>query len=234
MQMNDRDHDREESIASTLNDAAEVASQAPSVSASGSTESEQTRAQRGIDLLFSREFERVEWTAPGPPEALGELRDSRHMLPLVFPSNPRLLAAVPRTRVEPLPVHETRKGGSKRESTTLTPNGHVSTFLEVQKERPVSRSSMTRRGNMGWKSRAQKLRMIDIETLEWVDGVRGQGKWAGVGHVRGPPEEEDAEEDSEDEVGSGSLIFLSYPDFYLFRRDMLMERSGGRMRRVHI
>ncbi|KIJ45525.1 hypothetical protein M422DRAFT_67024 [Sphaerobolus stellatus SS14] len=193
-EMGDKDYDREGSVASTINEVPEDVSQTPSLS--GSTQSSQlTRAQRGIDLLFSRDYERAEWEAPQPPEALGELRDSRHMLPLVFPSNPRLLAAVQRNT-------EAVDGSgrkSKRESLQ-TPNGHLATvnFLEREKERPASRASVSRKGALAWTSRAQKLRTIGIETLEWVDGVRGQGRWAGVGHI--PPSEDEDEEQEQEEA----------------------------------
>jgi len=89
------------------------------------------------------------------------------MLPLVLPSDPRLLSAVPGNAV-------TGKK-EKRESALLTPNGNGS-FPE---ERSVSRASAVSRGAMAWRSRGRKLRVIGIETLEWVDGVRGLGRWSG-------------------------------------------------------
>ncbi|EJD33454.1 hypothetical protein AURDEDRAFT_177463 [Auricularia subglabra TFB-10046 SS5] len=49
-------------------------------------------APQGIDALFDRGIDKAQWTAPRPPEALGELLDSRCMLPLVLPSDPQLLA----------------------------------------------------------------------------------------------------------------------------------------------
>lgn len=176
--MGERDWDRDGSVSSLINDASESASHAPSIS---TISTEKSDAQRGIDLLFSREHERADWSAPRPPEALGELRDSRYMLPLVLPSDPRLLAAVPCSNAAP--------GKPRRESALLTPDGHKNGM----EARSASRASRTSRGAMAWRSRGRKLRTIGIETLEWVDGVRGLGRWSGEADLGAFEESEDEE-----------------------------------------
>lgn len=187
--MGERDHDRDGSASSILNDAESV-SHPPSIS---TVSTEKSDAQREIDLLFSRDHERADWSAPHPPEALGELRDSRYMLPLVLPSDPRLLAAVSRSSST---GSGTRR--SKRESALQTPVGAGAgggTFARGL-ERSASRVSAVGRGTMAWRSRGRKLRMIGIETLEWVDGVRGLGRWSGGVDLR-------AFAGSEEEGGEG-------------------------------
>ncbi|KAF8527881.1 hypothetical protein BU17DRAFT_73568 [Hysterangium stoloniferum] len=184
-EMNDRE-DREGSASSAVLDTSDASSRAPSIS----TMSEQSSAQHNIDLLFSRDREHGEWTPPRPPEALGELRDSRYMLPLVFPSDPQFLSAVA--------CGEKRR--SKRESLLPTPNGNGAggTFAFREKVREERSSSRTRRGNMTWKLRGRKLRTIGIETLEWVDGVRGQGRWNGVENGRSLVVDNSDDDDDDD------------------------------------
>jgi hypothetical protein len=205
LQMSERDHERDGSVSSILNDASESASHAPSISTISTDKSD---AQRGIDLLFSRDHERADWSAPHPPEALGELRDSRHMLPLVLPSDPRLLAAVPCGSSG----SDTRR--SKRDSAVQTPVGNGGAFLRLQEGRSASRASAAGRGAMAWRSRGRKLRMIGIETLEWVDGVRGLGRWSSGADPRSfGAEVEAGEEENGDGAGEGrtvvSIFFLA-------------------------
>ncbi|TFK57015.1 hypothetical protein OE88DRAFT_1619695 [Heliocybe sulcata] len=88
----DRDYDQSES--SSMNDGtASVDDSAPSISTVSS--SQLSFAQRNIDLLFDGTQDLAVWEPAKPPQVLGELLDSRYMLPLVFPSDPRMLAAVP-------------------------------------------------------------------------------------------------------------------------------------------
>jgi hypothetical protein len=188
-QMGEREWDRDGSVSSLVNDASESASHAPSTSTMSTEKSE---AQRGIDLLFLRDHERADWNAPRPPEALGELRDSRYMLPLVLPSDPRLLSAVPGNNA----AAAVKK--SKRESAVLTPNGNGSF---VGEERSASRASAAGRGAMAWRSRGRKLRTIGIETLEWVDGVRGLGRWSGGADPGAFGRDEESKDGSEDANG---------------------------------
>lgn len=56
---------------------------------------ERDEAQRMIDNLFDYERPKSEWMPPKPAEALGELMNSRYMIPLIFPSDPAMLCACP-------------------------------------------------------------------------------------------------------------------------------------------
>jgi hypothetical protein len=50
--------------------------------------------QENVDRLFDLDCDRAEWLPPKPPPVLGELLESRHMLPIILPSDSRFLAAV--------------------------------------------------------------------------------------------------------------------------------------------
>jgi hypothetical protein len=92
-QIAERDKDDDSSDFNTdtqsLQDGSEVQSLAPS-----SIEIER-QMQRGIDQLFDPDSNPSEWLPPKPPPILGELMESRHMLPLVFPSDSQMLRTVP-------------------------------------------------------------------------------------------------------------------------------------------
>lgn len=126
-----------------------------SINQSNSAES---MAQQGIDNLFARSFEKCDWSPAKPPTVLGELLDSRHMLPLLLPSDPVHLGALP-----VLP--------KERNRDSLKPGS-----------RPASRASVGSRGAMEWISRSRKLRVIKKELLsslgDEVGGVESiTAKW---------------------------------------------------------
>lgn len=121
-------------------------------------------AQRNIDLLFDRGQEKAAWEPPAAPDALGELLDSRHMLSLYLPSDPRLLGAVP--------------GKRPFVDDDALPNG-----------RPVSRASQ--RGAMTWRLQSSKLREVGLRTLQSIDGARSTARWY---RPPEPEQEEDEEE----------------------------------------
>lgn len=117
---------------------------------------------QSIDMLFDREDRFISWEPIKPPQVLGELLDSRHMLPLLFPSDPRLLAAAPTW----LPL----SGDSKRRPTRspmMTPDSRSESFsiTSLQAPRPL------------WKLRRKKVRQVGVGTLKWVDGVRSASRW---------------------------------------------------------
>jgi hypothetical protein len=143
-----------------------------SISASNSAE---FTAQRAIDDLFSRVFEKSEWQPVKPPTVLGELLDSRHMLPLLLPSDPMHLGALP---VIP------RERNTKRESDSrgfLTTGGldvalagmslyhdkksHSRSGSQLGSRSP-SVASVGARGAMDWLSRTRKLRLVDKTLLK--------------------------------------------------------------------
>lgn len=112
-------------------------------------------------MLFERTQEKSAWEPAKPPQVLGELLDSRYMLPLLFPSDPRMLSA--------LPGKTTAMEEAQRER-----RGSVQLNVET---RSVSRASFGSRGAMAWRSRNRRLREVNIGTLQWVDGVRSAARW---------------------------------------------------------
>ncbi|KAG6828707.1 hypothetical protein H0H92_007015 [Tricholoma furcatifolium] len=85
--------DREDSVSSYVAESSSgQLGQTPSIH----TNSSETPSPHNIDMLFGTPEEAQSWEPIKAPPTLGELLDSRFMLPLLFPSDPRLLAAVPR------------------------------------------------------------------------------------------------------------------------------------------
>lgn len=119
---------------------------------------EDSRAQQGIDMLFDRQQEKSAWEPVSASEALGELLDSRHMLPLALPSDPRLLGAVP----------------GKGLPTSTRPRSDP---IIPEPPRSSSRASQGITGAMGWKLRSRKMREVEIRTLQWIDGAPSTARW---------------------------------------------------------
>ncbi|KAG5647640.1 hypothetical protein DXG03_008993 [Asterophora parasitica] len=140
------DRDREGSVSSYVNEASNgQEGQTPSISENSSDNA----GHHHIDILFGTSQGTLSWEPMKPPPALGELLDSRYMLPLLFPSDPRMLSALPRK----LPLSE----DEKRENRNATPA-------------PSGRS-------VPWRSRDRKLREVGVGALQWVDG-RSAARWA--------------------------------------------------------
>lgn len=149
--MSDRDRDRDESMSSQADE--------PSVDGVRYA-AENSGTQHDVNLLFGTLQETKIWEPARPPPALGELLDSRHMLPLLFPSDPRMLAAASVDRVSD------NEKLDKRRSTGLMPD---------------ARSPDPDTGNramLQWRSRNRKVRDVGVETLQWVDGNRSLARWA--------------------------------------------------------
>jgi len=147
-----------------MNDASSVseASIAPSV---------ETNLQQSVDSLFDKTIDVTLWEPTRPPQALGELLDSRYMLPLLFPTNPRLLAALPDKKI--------LLDDSKRFSLqSISSSSDKST-----NDAPTS---------LAWKLRNRKVREVGIGTLRWVDGIRSASRW-------GRPVMHDYESEGEDD-----------------------------------
>ncbi|THV07697.1 hypothetical protein K435DRAFT_825490 [Dendrothele bispora CBS 962.96] len=149
-EMGDRERDREGSVSSFATDSHDNSGQASNMSVSSS--SELAAAQESIDLLFERGTDKSSWEPAQPPKVLGELLDSRYMLPLVFPSNPRMLGASP--------------GNSMRDDDDRRSNASDS--------RSASRSSV---GAMSWRAKNRKLRSLGSSALKWVDGAASASRW---------------------------------------------------------
>ncbi|TBU34643.1 DIL domain-containing protein [Dichomitus squalens] len=187
-EIGEREREREESSASpSLHEAplnSEQASIAPSI---------ESAAQRSIDALFDRSQEKLFWEPAKAPEPLGELLDSRYMLPLLLPSDPRMLGALP------------KKPASLSEEKThrISVDGS---------SRSTSRASFGNRGAMDWKF-SKKLRDIGPTTLLWVDGSVSAARWTrpvepepDEEEERPPPYSSDEHQgDGEDDDGQGTL-----------------------------
>lgn len=150
--MGERERERGEIDSPMLHDSTFPDSKPPSPSL------EESQAQRGIDMLFDRRQEKSVWEPVSAPDTLGELMDSRHMLPLVLPSDPRLLGAVPAKS----PLTQTRP---RSDSVAPDPT------------RSSSRASHGITGTLGWKLRSRKMREVEIRTLQWIDGAPSAARW---------------------------------------------------------
>ena len=139
-----------ESLLSTDDDAS------PSLPSSESI-SDTLAAQKSVDMLFDRLQGKSSWEPAKPPEALGEFLDSRHMLPLFFPSDPRMLAALP--------------GKLPGTAGEFKPNGKSSGSAEAT---PASVGS---RGPLDWTLGGKKVRDVGVGVLAWVDGVAYTSRW---------------------------------------------------------
>ena len=135
-------------------------------------------AQRSVDMLFDRLQGKSSWEPAKPPEALGEFLDSRHMLPLLFPSDPRMLAALP----------------GKLSTTTgeFKLNGKSSGCVEAT---PASVGS---RGPLDWTLGGKKVRDVGVGMLAWVDGVAYTSRWTRPAEVE-PDDEMEKSHDSPSE-----------------------------------
>ncbi|KAH8102551.1 DIL domain-containing protein [Cristinia sonorae] len=125
--------------------------------------------QKSIDMLFDRGQAKSTWEPPKPPEILGELLDSRHMLPLLLPSDPKMLGAVPSKRAA---VEERKRP-------------------DLSHGRSASQASIGSRGAMAWRLNSKKLRDVGMGTLQWVDGAVSAARWyrRAVVQIADEPEE---------------------------------------------
>lgn len=129
-----------------------------------SAESEQDRlydeTQMQIDALFDRDRSKSEWLPPTTPEPLGELLDSRYMLPLILPSDPILLAAMPVKRFR-----------GKLDSPHLDSEG-----------RSISRASQASSGAtdaLAWRTQLTAIRDVRVNLLDIVDyGWFAERRWS--------------------------------------------------------
>lgn len=175
--MNDRDLEFDDDSSSTAADTSGVSS-----SLSAPISDDITGAQAGIDSLFDRGFDKSQWMPPHPPEALGELLDSRYMLPLIFPSDPKMLASIP----ERVPPQEKIKRRSLQ--------------LDSSQGRSTSRTSFVGRGSMAWKSNTKQLRDITLDLLHSIDAAT-----PGYGNIRIHAKDEDLENDEGNDINDVSV-----------------------------
>lgn len=161
--MGEREREREEAVSPLLNASAP---QTPAPSPTPET----SATQRSIDSLFDRTLEKSSWEPDRSPEVLGELLDSRYMLPLLLPTDSRFLSAVP---IQRHTSHDEKNNASQAAGSKRT-----------------SQTSFKNRGTMTWRLEPRRLREIGMGTLRWIDGVNSAARW-----YRPPPPEDDDEED---------------------------------------
>ncbi|KAF8846301.1 hypothetical protein BDN67DRAFT_891056 [Paxillus ammoniavirescens] len=122
----------------------------PSISTTETSES-----QHNIDLLFDRTLDQSSWEPAKAAQVLGELLDSRYMLPLFLPSDPRMFSAAPARRYV---IDYARRTPSHQ--------------LEAR-----SSSCASTPGSMGWKCRSHRVRDVSVDALRWLDASK-PSRWA--------------------------------------------------------
>ena len=132
-----------------------------------SVSSELNAAQRSIDALLDREQDAPVWEPAKPPEVLGEFLDSRHMLPLLLPSDPRMLSAAP-------------KRPSLWKNVGSGPSQQIGTG---DYGRSASRTSRRNADSIPWYISSRRLRRVGLETLRWVDGIDSVSRWSRPWHM---------------------------------------------------
>lgn len=192
--MGERERERSEVVfddAGSLGPAASISSNSTDASA----------VQRSIDMLFDRDQDATSWEPAKPPDVLGEFLDSRYMLPLVLPSDPRMLSALPRK-----PTMLPAENGKSEKTEHRTSVQQL--VVDGTQQRSVSRSSRRSRSSIPWLTRTKRLREVSVDTLQWVDGVVSASRWTRPLQTE-PEEDEDMEneaaEGEESEAGSESV-----------------------------
>ena len=144
---------------------------------SASSVDEAASGQSNVDLLFNATANKSEWKPRQPPEVLGELMESRYMLPLSLPSDPRLLSAVSRRRPD-------------REDSSYPNDSDRSSLDGVAASVSRIRSSHCR--VLNWVTKSKRLRHCGPDMLDCIDGSSGLGRW--VRQVDSEMNDEDATE----------------------------------------
>lgn len=112
---------------------------------------------QNIDVLFDKTFDKSLWEPSRPPQALGELLDSRYMIPLLFPSDPRHLSALP---VKPGILEDDKR----------------TSFQSVSSSASSEKTSI-RSLPFSWRSKNRKVREVGVGTLQWVDGIGSASRY---------------------------------------------------------
>lgn len=114
-----------------------------------------------IDLLFDPDVPLGQYNPPSAPESLGELLDSRFMLPFTLPQADELLAATPPKGAAFALLLPPGADGS---ATQYLPS------LPLASPRPSSRSSFASLRPLRYASRKhQPINELPLEFLEWLD-----------------------------------------------------------------
>ncbi len=132
--------DREVDQRRTASDATSIASDPPSTAAPGTA----------IDALFSPDAGLQEYLPPGAPASIGELENSRLMLPLLLPDNDYLGAAPP-------------AGEACRNVLPLSDTDTAAT------SRPASRASFSSSRPLCWRiQQIKRLQKLPDDFIDWL------------------------------------------------------------------
>ncbi len=158
--MNGRDTDSDESGSSRSGSRDDAASGRSPLTSS----KDPLGAPYNVDMLFDKARGTVEWTPQRAPEVLGELLESRFMLTMQLPSDPRLLAALPAKRVVRPSPNSNRFGRHLGEDA----NG---------RSLSRTRSANNTGGIFAWTSSSKQLREVKVDILNKLDGTIGSRRW---------------------------------------------------------
>ncbi|PFH50797.1 hypothetical protein AMATHDRAFT_60449 [Amanita thiersii Skay4041] len=156
-EIHERDKERDFSVSSsTVNDAISDRAHTPSVS---TVSSETSSSAQNIDTLFDKQQGKQVWEPIKSPPSLGEFFNSRYMLPLLFPSDPRMLAARPgkvdSIEDDRLSFHSNSQYSSDSRSSS-----------RVSDHQPFP-----------WRLNCRKLRDVGLKSLQRLDGARRTAQW---------------------------------------------------------
>lgn len=111
------------------------------------------------------------------------------MLPLLFPSDPRLLAAV----------------SGKKELLDEDKRVSLQHSSSSSSDKSSDKFSILR-GPLPWATKSRRLREVGVGTLKWVDGIRSASRWGQpVAQDYEPPTTGNSSPDPETEDGEGDL-----------------------------
>jgi hypothetical protein len=96
--------------------------------------------------------------------------DSRFMLDLKLPSDPRMLSAIP-GKLPFEPTAQARKSSA-----------------DAKKARDAA---VDGQAVLGWRCKARSIREVGMDALRWVDGANYASRWSSPFHVEFEPEEEE-------------------------------------------
>ncbi|KAF9015076.1 DIL domain-containing protein [Cyathus striatus] len=153
----ERDQESREGSVSSFTEDTSRSSESSSVPSSSHAYGD----MHNIDILFSKTDDALNWEPIRPPEPLGELLDSRYMLPLLLPSDPRLLGALPAKK-------RFLDEGQRlfQRNAPITPDSRSSSCAGDRI--PIS---------VAWRRRNRKVREVGISALRWVDGATSASRW---------------------------------------------------------
>ena len=176
-----------ESVSSSQND------QSFSSSVSPTSPSETQNPYRSIDILFDKLKDKSLWEPIKPPQPLGELLDSRYMIPLLFPTDPRMLGAFSKhlSLTQIVDVN-----GSKTQSDDTVSSRQS---FESQRSSRSGRSPDVVDGIMSCRWRNKKIREVGMSTLQKIDGTTAAARW---GKIVDPRFMDDDIEDTEGIINS--------------------------------